>query len=66
MRCNGMMNYERVYSDDVEESWGWSCIWCGEYIDSVILENREYQNIPRQYSPARKEAPVRGFRYDLS
>ena len=36
-----MMNYEKVYCE-TEQSWGWSCISCGEYIDEVILENREY------------------------
>jgi hypothetical protein len=66
MRCNGIMNYERVYFDDIEESWGWSCICCGEYIDPLVLENREYQTLPRRNSPERKEAPVRGFHYDLS
>jgi len=36
------MAYEKIYYE-TEQTWGWKCIFCGEYIDDVILENREYQ-----------------------
>ena len=41
-RCGGMMIYEKVYSD-TEQCWTWKCICCGDYVDPVILENRECQ-----------------------
>lgn len=41
-RCGGIMAYEKIYYE-TEQTWGWKCIFCGEYIDDVILENREYQ-----------------------
>jgi hypothetical protein len=33
------MAYERFYGPD-EYFWGWRCIFCGEIIDQIILENR--------------------------
>jgi len=38
-RCLGEMVYEKFYSPH-EYFWGWRCIFCGEIIDQVILENR--------------------------
>ena len=57
-RCGGIMYYEKIYSDAIERSWGWSCISCGEHIDRVILENRRWQDPARGDSPAAKGAPV--------
>ncbi len=34
------MAYEQFYGDQ-EHFWGWRCIYCGEIVDSVILENRQ-------------------------
>jgi hypothetical protein len=33
------MFYEKFYGPH-EHFWGWRCIFCGEIIDQVILENR--------------------------
>jgi len=38
-RCGGMMIYEKIYYK-TEHSWVWKCVYCGECIDRVILENR--------------------------
>jgi len=38
-RCGGNMIYEKIYCK-TQHSWGWRCVYCGEYIDRVILENR--------------------------
>jgi hypothetical protein len=35
------MAYEQFFSDQ-ERFWGWRCIFCGEIIDDVILENRQW------------------------
>jgi hypothetical protein len=34
------MAYEQFYGDQ-ERFWGWRCIFCGEIVDKVILENRQ-------------------------
>ncbi len=38
-RCGGKMLYERIHYG-AEHFWTWRCVYCGEYIDQVILENR--------------------------
>jgi hypothetical protein len=38
-RCGSMMFYEKIYYE-TEQFWVWKCVYCGEYIDRVILENR--------------------------
>jgi hypothetical protein len=35
------MAYEQFFGDQ-EHFWGWRCIFCGEIIDDVILENRQW------------------------
>ena len=39
-RCNGIMVYEKFYGPQ-EYFCGWRCIFCGEIVDPVILENRD-------------------------
>jgi DNA-directed RNA polymerase subunit RPC12/RpoP len=39
-RCGSTMVYEKYYGFE-EQFWGWRCIWCGNIVDQVILENRE-------------------------
>ncbi|MGB9629038.1 MAG: hypothetical protein ACPL6D_10280 [Thermodesulfobacteriota bacterium] len=39
-RCKGVMVYEKFFGLQ-EDFWGWRCIFCGEIIDQVILENRK-------------------------
>ncbi len=38
-RCGGAMVFEKFYGTS-EEFFGWRCIFCGEIVDQVILENR--------------------------
>jgi hypothetical protein len=38
-RCSGTMVHEKFYGTE-EPFWGWRCIYCGEVIDAMILENR--------------------------
>ena len=38
-RCSHSMVYEKFYGPH-EHFWGWRCIFCGEIVDQVILENR--------------------------
>ncbi len=42
-RCGGIMIFEKFYGI-CEEFFGWRCIFCGEIVDQVILENRLEQN----------------------
>ena len=53
-RCGGMMVHERVYSK-AEMLSIWRCVLCGEYIDPVILENRQYQKTIRENSRRKKK-----------
>ena len=39
-RCLGEMVYEKFYGPH-EHFWGWRCVFCGEIIDQVIMENRK-------------------------
>jgi hypothetical protein len=38
-RCGRVMFYEKFYGPH-EHFLGWKCIFCGEIIDQVALENR--------------------------
>jgi hypothetical protein len=38
-RCESIMVYQKFYGP-TEHFWGWRCIWCGDIVDSLILENR--------------------------
>jgi len=40
-RCSGMMTYEKFYGPH-EQFLGWRCVYCGEIVDEVILENRQW------------------------
>ena len=40
-RCGGLMVYENFYGLQ-EHFWGLRCILCGEIVDQVILENRQW------------------------
>jgi hypothetical protein len=33
------MVYEKFYGSQ-EHFWGWRCLFCGEIVDEVILENK--------------------------
>ncbi len=45
-RCGGMMVQEKIYHG-TEHFWTWKCVYCGDYIDQVILENRQIQKSNR-------------------
>jgi hypothetical protein len=40
-RCGRAMAYEQFFGDQ-DLFWGWRCIFCGEIVDDVILENRQW------------------------
>jgi len=42
-RCKNTMNYQKFYNTE-GYFWGWRCIFCGEILDPVILENRKTPN----------------------
>jgi len=56
-RCGGMMIHEKVYSE-AEQLRIWRCILCGEYIDPVILENRQYQKTIRENSRRKRAEQI--------
>lgn len=41
-RCGGVMVLEKFYGQ-CEQFFGWRCVFCGEIVDRVILENRLQQ-----------------------
>ena len=51
--CGSVMVYEIFYGPN-GNFWGWRCIFCGEILDEVILENRQAGAI-RQKWERRKE-----------
>jgi hypothetical protein len=58
-RCGGMMIYEKIYCE-TEHFWGWKCVYCGDYIDPVILENRQLQKPDRKNTrPGKRLHPRR-------
>jgi len=42
--CRSDMVYEKFYGPQ-EHFWGCRCIFCGEIIDPVILENRYFSRV---------------------
>ena len=40
-RCSKSMVYEKFFGNQ-EHLGGWRCIFCGEIVDDVILENRQW------------------------
>ncbi len=40
---------EKIYHG-TEHFWVWKCVYCGDYIDRVILENRQIQKSNREKS----------------
>ncbi len=54
-RCSGMMIQEKIYYE-TEHFWAFKCVYCGEYIDGVILENRQHQKVDSQKSRKDDEA----------
>ena len=48
------MNYEKVYYE-TEQCWGWNCICCGEFVDAVVLENREFQKKAQEAISKKRE-----------
>ncbi len=50
------MIYEKIYYK-TEHFWVWKCVYCGEYIDQVILENRQIQKSNREKNAKNNEEP---------
>jgi hypothetical protein len=48
------MVYETFYGAQ-EHFWGWRCIGCGDIVDEVILENRNWTKAGRQRRGKRKD-----------
>ena len=46
LRCNSAMIYDKFYGPD-EHFWGWKCVICGEIVDRIILENRQWIRMGR-------------------
>jgi len=40
-RCGRPMAHEQFFGNQ-ESFWGWRCIFCGEIVDDVIIENRQW------------------------
>ena len=55
-RCDGVMIYEKIYYE-IEHFWAWKCVYCGEYIDQVILENRQVQKSSCEKNNKNNEEP---------
>jgi len=55
-RCDGVMIYEKIYYEN-EHFWAWKCVYCGEYIDQVILENRQVQKSSCEKNNKNNEEP---------
>ena len=54
-RCGGLMVYENFYGLQ-EHFWGWGCILCGEIVDQVIMENRQWTKT-REEALKEEESP---------
>jgi hypothetical protein len=52
------MVYEQFFGDQ-ERFWGWRCIFCGEIVDEVILENRQWLRM-RAVPDNKKKSAFRG------
>jgi len=52
-----MMIYEKIYHE-TNPLWVWKCIYCGDYIDEVILENRQIQKSNREKSGKDDEGTI--------
>jgi len=55
-RCGGVMIYEKIYHE-TEHFWVWKCVYCGEYIDQVILKNRQVQKPSSEKNTKNNEEP---------
>ena len=56
-RCSGIMIYKNIYYRS--EHFGlWKCLYCGEYVDQVILDNHQIQKSNREESPKNNEEPI--------
>ncbi|HYA91743.1 MAG TPA: hypothetical protein VEK32_09635 [Thermodesulfobacteriota bacterium] len=55
-RCGRAMVYEQFYGSQ-EHFWGWRCIFCGEIVDDVILENRQW--VKKGVESAKKKLDLR-------
>jgi hypothetical protein len=47
-RCDGRRVYEKCYGPH-EQFFAWRCIFCGEIVDGVMLENRFVPRVNRGF-----------------
>ena len=52
------MAYEQFFGNQ-EHFWGWRCIFCGEIVDDVVLENRQW--LKKGIVPENKRTRRRGM-----
>lgn len=50
------MVHEKLYYK-VDPLGGWRCLFCGDYIDRVIQENRKFLKATQEKSKEKKEEP---------
>ncbi len=53
-RCGSSMFCEKYYTHEGQLVF-WRCVFCGDYIDPVVFQNRQYQKINREKRAKRKE-----------
>jgi len=63
-RCGNPMVYQEVYTE-FDRCDLWRCVVCGDYVDQVILANRQYQEENRKRRKRRRRAIYR-FRSSAS
>jgi hypothetical protein len=56
-RCGACMVYENFYADN-EPSCSWKCIFCGEYVDDVVMENRLFHTVKCKRTRGEVKEPV--------
>jgi uncharacterized Zn finger protein len=55
-RCGSAMAYEQFFGNQ-EHFWGWRCIFCGEIVDNVVLENRQWLKTRVERHNKKAQAP---------
>ncbi len=53
-RCGSAMFLEKYYSSE-EQAVFWRCVFCGDYIDPVVFQNRQCQKEIRERRNKKKE-----------
>lgn len=59
-RCGGFMVRDYLYDQVVDSGqlcfgewrWAWRCVCCGNFLDQVVMKNKQMQQVGRIGSPA--------------